>query len=74
MNAHDRDLAARDADLAVVHYGDADVAVLRPGRYVLCAMTGVKIPLQSLKYWSAALQEAYAGPQEALDRWKQLNG
>ena len=69
MNAHDRDFA--NADLAVLHYGDGEFAVLKPGRYVLCAVTGVKIPVDQLRYWSATRQEAYAGPAEALKRWQE---
>ena len=72
MNAHDRDFAA--SDLARLHYGDGDFAVLRPGRYVVCAVTGQKIPLEQLRYWSAELQEAYAGPAEALKRWQETHG
>ena len=65
MNAHDRDISR---ELAVLHYGDGEFAVLRPGRHVLCAVTGQKIPLEALRYWSPDLQEAYAGPAEALSR------
>lgn len=72
MNAHDRDFAAND--LAKLHYGDGEYAVLRPGRYVVCAVTAQKIPLEALRYWSAELQEAYAGPAEALKRWQETNG
>ena len=53
----------------VWHHGD--YAVLKPGRYVLCAVTGQKIPLDRLRYWSAELQEAYAGPAESLKRWQE---
>ncbi|WP_293679783.1 DUF2093 domain-containing protein [uncultured Phenylobacterium sp.] len=70
MNAHDRTLG----DLAKLHYGDGEYAVLRPGRYVLCAVSGQKIPLEQLRYWSAELQEAYAGPREALERWQETHG
>ena len=70
MNVHDRDLQ----DLAVVHYGDGDYSVLKPGRYVLCAVSGVAIPLQALRYWNPTLQEAYAGPKEATQRWRELSG
>ena len=66
MNAHDRTLGADDQ--AKLHYGDGDYAVLRPGRYVLCAVSGAKIPLEKLRYWNPARQEAYAGPAEALTR------
>ena len=72
MNAHDRDFAA--SDLAKLHYGDGDFAVLKPGRYVICAVSGKKVPLEALRYWSAEFQEAYAGPAEALQRWKERNG
>ena len=44
--------------------------MLKAGRYVVCAVTGQKIPLEQLRYWSAELQEAYAGPAEALQRWQ----
>lgn len=74
MNAYDRDLAGKAADLAVVHYGDGEFVVLKPGRFVECAVSGVRIPLDALRYWSPELQEAYAGPKEALARWKEQNG
>jgi hypothetical protein len=60
-------------ELAVLHFGDGDFTVVRPGRFVLCAVSGVKIPLEALRYWSAAQQEAYAGPAESLARWRGLN-
>jgi len=30
---------------------------------VRCAVTGVAIPLEELRYWSVDLQEAYATPE-----------
>jgi hypothetical protein len=69
MNAHDPDFAG--TELAKLHYGDGDFAVLKPGRYVICAVTGVKIPLEALRYWSAARQEAYASSTEAVSRWRE---
>jgi hypothetical protein len=71
MNAHDRDFAGND--LAKLHYGDGEFAVLKPGRYVICAVSGLKIPLDQLRYWSVPLQEAYATPADALKRWKETN-
>lgn len=71
MNAYDRDLPGQ-ADLAVLHYGDGEFAVLKPGRYVLCAVTGARIPLDALRYWNPVAQEAYAGPEQALERWREL--
>lgn len=73
MNAHDRDLKAQPSDLAVLHYGDGEFVVLKPGRYVLCAVSKQKIPVEALRYWNPALQEAYATPAEATARWKALN-
>jgi hypothetical protein len=70
MNAYDRDLQGQ-ADLAVLHYGDGEFAVLKPGRYVLCAVSGARIPLEALRYWNPATQEAYAGPEQALARWRE---
>lgn len=68
MNAFD----PQSSDLAVLQYEDGDFRVVRPGRYVLCAVSGVKIPLEALRYWNATLQEAYAGPAEALTRYKEV--
>ena len=61
-------------DLAQLRYGDGEYAILRPGRYVVCAVSGVRIPLEALRYWNPDLQEAYAGPREALIRFQQLQG
>jgi hypothetical protein len=72
MNAHDPEFAG--SDLAKLHYGDGDFAVLKPGRFVLCAVTGKRIPLEQLRYWSAVRQEAYAGAAEALQRFTESEG
>jgi hypothetical protein len=72
MNAFDRSLP-NEPGLAVLHYGDGEYAVLKPGRFVLCAVTGAKIPLEALRYWNPVTQEAYAGPDQALTRWRELN-
>ena len=52
-----------DGQMARIRYLDADYQVLAPGSYVLCAVTGVKIPLDELKYWSVDRQEAYVNVQ-----------
>ena len=72
MNAFDRDLG-KSNELAVLHYGDGEFVLLKPGRYVVCAVSGEKIPLDALRYWNPIQQEAYAGPAEALQRWRELN-
>jgi hypothetical protein len=53
---------------AEVKYLDGDFRVVRPGAFVRCAVTGVPIPLEELKYWSVDLQEAYATPEVVLQR------
>jgi hypothetical protein len=53
---------------ADVKYLDGDFRVMRPGSFVRCAVTGVSIPLEELRYWSVDLQEAYATPEVVLQR------
>lgn len=53
---------------AVVKYLDGDLRVVKPGAYVLCAVTGAKIPLDELKYWNVETQEAYASYAEVAER------
>jgi hypothetical protein len=53
---------------AEVKYLDGDFRVVRPGAFVRCAVTGVAIPLEELKYWSVELQEAYVNPDAVLKR------
>ena len=57
---------------AQVQYLDGDFRVTSPGTYVRCAVSDARIPLDELKYWSVDLQEAYHGPEEATQRWKQI--
>jgi hypothetical protein len=58
---------------AEVKYLDGDFRVVRPGAFVRCAVTGVPIPLEELKYWSVDLQEPYATPEAVLQRHELLN-
>lgn len=44
---------------AKVKYLDGDFQVVTHGQYVVCAVTGQHIPLDELRYWSVARQEAY---------------
>ena len=46
--------------------------IVEEGDYVLCAISGKKIPLQDLNYWNVDLQEAYYSPKEADERFKSL--
>jgi hypothetical protein len=54
---------------ADVKYLDGDFRVVRPGAFVRCAVTGLPIPLEELKYWSVELQEAYINPDAVLRRY-----
>ncbi len=51
--------------LAILRYRAADFQVVRPGRFVICAVSGVEIPLGELAYWSEARQEAYRSAIES---------
>jgi hypothetical protein len=51
---------------ARLRYLDGTYEVLQPGAYVLCAVTGRRIPIEELRYWNVARQEAYADPLIAL--------
>jgi hypothetical protein len=57
---------------AEVKYLDGDFRVVRPGAFVRCAVTGVPIALDELKYWSVDRQEAYVSPEAVLQRHNEL--
>ena len=50
---------------ATLVYGPNGFRVIRPGPFVLCAASGVPVPLEDLRYWSVERQEAYATPELA---------
>ena len=54
--------------VATLLYGPNGFRVIRPGHYVLCAVTGEPIPLEELRYWSAERQEAYTSAEIATRR------
>ena len=66
MNRFDR--PAPGAAEARVEFLDGELRVVRPGAFVRCAVTGVLIPLDELRYWSVDRQEAYANPEAVLKR------
>jgi len=61
-------------DEAVVRYEDSDFTILRPGRFVRCAVTNQPIAIEDLRYWSVERQEAYASAEIALRRWRDTDG
>lgn len=62
-------MAADIQGLAVLHYGPSHYEVIRSGHFVLCAVSGERIALDDLTYWSAEFQEAYRGPHDAIRAW-----
>jgi len=54
---------------AKLHYSASDFTIMETGAYVVCAVTGERIPLDKLKYWSADLQEAYRDAGVSTKRW-----
>ena len=50
---------------AKLHYMANGFRVLANGDHVVCAVTGEKVALEALRYWSIDRQEAYATPEAA---------
>lgn len=50
---------------AKLHYMANGFRILANGDHVVCAISGQKIGLESLRYWSIDRQEAYATPEAA---------
>ena len=53
---------------ATLLYGPNGFRVVKPGHFVLCAMSGVPVPLEELRYWSIDRQEAYASAELSTRR------
>lgn len=51
---------------ARLHYQAGGFRVLAAGDYVPCAVTGERIPLHELRYWSVERQEAYVDAAASL--------
>ena len=52
--------------LARVHYLAGTFRLLSDGDHVICAVTGARIPLHELRYWSVERQEAYVDAEASL--------
>jgi hypothetical protein len=48
---------------ARLHYLANNFRVLSPGDHVVCAISGERVPLDLLRYWSVARQEPYASAE-----------
>ncbi|MFM9976558.1 MAG: DUF2093 domain-containing protein [Sphingomonadaceae bacterium] len=53
--------------LARLRYGPNGYKVLASGDHVLCAITGERISVEDLRYWSVTRQEAYVSAQVATE-------
>ena len=56
---------------AKLHYRSGSFEVVRPGAFVVCAITGARIAIEDLRYWSFERQEAYASARVAFERSKE---
>ena len=52
---------------ARIHYMAGTFRLLAHGDYVRCAVTGARISLDELRYWSVARQEPYADATASLE-------
>lgn len=53
-------LMSNTARTARLHFMANGFRVLTPGDHVVCAISGERIPLDDLRYWSVARQQPYA--------------
>ncbi len=51
--------------LAKLKYLPNNFEVIQSGDYVICAISGKKIPIEKLNYWNVELQEPYFSYKEA---------
>jgi len=51
---------------ARLHYMAGTFRMLSDGDHVCCAVTGVEIPLEELRYWNVGRQEAYIDAAASL--------
>lgn len=58
-------LMSNSARAARLHYMANSFRVLATGDHVVCAITGERIGLDVLRYWSVARQEPYASADAA---------
>ena len=58
---------------AKLKFSPNNFEIIEEGDYVLCVVSGKKIPLNQLTYWNVELQEAYFSPKEAQERYEELN-
>lgn len=69
-----RDDAGATSGEARLRYGPGRFEVIASGAYVTCAVTGARIALEDLRYWSVEDQKAYASCAAVLQRLVERGG
>ena len=59
-------LMSGSGKMARVHYLAGTFRLLSDGDHVICAVTGERIPLHELRYWSVERQEPYIDAEASL--------
>tara|TARA_Y100000817_G_C16751280_1_gene497134 strand:- start:253 stop:450 length:198 start_codon:yes stop_codon:yes gene_type:complete len=59
--------------LAKIKYLANNFQIIEEGDFVECAVSGKKIELEKLTYWSVELQEPYYSYKEAFQKRELLN-
>jgi len=59
--------------LAKIKYLPNNFQIVEEGDHVICAVSGKKISINNLNYWSVELQEAYFSYNEAHQKREKLN-
>ena len=54
--------------LAKIKYLPNNFEIIENGDYVVCSISGKKIPLEKLNYWNVELQEPYYSYLEASQK------
>jgi hypothetical protein len=65
-------LMSNQGRAARLHYLAGTFRVLSPGDHVVCAVTGERIALEDIRYWSVARQEAYATAEASVQAERQV--
>jgi len=55
---------------AKIRYLDGDFQIVLAGSHVICTMSGRTIPVDELRYWSVARQEAYVDAEASVEAEK----
>ena len=59
--------------IAKIKYLPNNFEIIQDGDYVICAISGKKIPLEKLNYWNVEEQEAYFSYLEASIKREKKN-